>query len=254
MSEITNKIDWLSDILEVKGFVSNNHELGFIKLNDFYCFFMSVNSTDYDRIMEVVNSRLYQLLKTKIEGMYVMGYEDNQYKIFKNDGNMMMTFDDVTLSNFYENLYPPLVTNVGTTKYKNKTTSGSAHNWHRKNLSKYAVINDIDALHYYRDSVVFLELKRVKQSIYTWMPYVDDYSNYAALEFFKKELGIPYQVITYNQGNNEDEKKFVALHNNLNITKEVIDGKRIIINSSALLSYPFGETYSSRASLKRSIY
>jgi hypothetical protein len=251
----TNKKDWLSEILEVKGFVSNDHQLKFIKLNDFYCFFMLVDSCEYDKIMEVVNSRLYRLLNSKIGGMFVLGYENNKYKIFKGDGNMMMTFDDVTLKNYFENLYPSLVLNAGTEKYINKTTSDVVHDWIRKNLSKYAIINDIDALHYYKDSVVFLELKRVKQSIYTWMPYIDDYSNYASLEFFKNELGIPYQVIAYNHGNTEDEKKFVALHNNLNITKEQITGKRIIINSSSLLSYPFGETYSSRATLKNnSIY
>jgi hypothetical protein len=247
----TNKNDWLSDILEVKGFVSNNHELKFIKLKDFYCFFMSVKSCDYDKIMEVQNSKLYQLLSSKIDGMFIMGYEPNKYKICKDNGNMMMTFDDVTLENFYEDLYAPLVENKGTTKYKNKTTSDTAHDWNRANLSKYAVINDIDALHYYRDSVVFLELKRVKQSLELWTPYIDDYSNYAALEFFKNELKIPYHVIAYNDTGNSEDEKFVALHSGLDINKNEIKGKRVLISSTSLISYPFGQDYVSRATLKR---
>ena len=239
----TDKNDYLADILEIKGFVSNDQELTFIKLNNFYCFYMSVKSCDYDKIMEVVNSKLYKLLKTKIDGMFVMGYENNQYKIFKDDGNIMMTFNDETLLEFYKDLYPPLVPDNlkdrGTSKEVNKTTSGDPHDWNRKNLARAATINDIDALHYYKDFVVFLELKRQNfHTIRNWSPYEADYANYAALEFFKKELGIPYYIIVYEAS--DEKQEFVAVHSVQHVESN-IETKRVIMDFGSLISFPFGE-------------
>ena len=280
----TNKNDWLSGIIEASGFVSNDHELTFIKLHDFYCFYMSVNSCDYDRIMEVVNSKLYKLLKTKIDGMFVMGYENNQYKIFKDDGNIMETFNDETLLEFYKDLYPPLVPDNlekrGSNKEVNETTGGDSHDWNRKNLARAATINDIDALYYHNDSVIFIELKRLKVPLHTWMPYNSDKANYRALEFFKKELNIPYQVIVYSKTEdlvkpeydpynmkenyistiddietytnylidknlNIEKQKYVALHYDLKYNDGNITGKKIFVNSSDLVTYPFIKEYKS---------
>ena len=237
----TDKLDWLTDKLSIFGFVSYKPEFRFIKLQDKYYFFFTIDSLEKTDLISVMNENHYKTLNNKISDLFIIGYDNNKFVITK-DGNTFKELDDKELSIYFENLNPELTKNVGTSKEINKSQNDSFQIWTRKNLSKYSTINDIDAMYINKNDIVLLELKRPKtQNHMVWNPYPDDIANYIALEDISKLLKCKYYIITYNI----NDENLVTLHFNLKFNKEnkKIQGRKLTIHSDHILKFPFGVTY-----------
>lgn len=245
----TNKEDWLSDEINVGGYTSSSKkltatfnlsgmstEIRFIKLNDFIQFIITINSTSKKLIRNILESKLFTILKKNLINLIVLGYDDNGFIIYDEE---IKTYTKLNLSEYFGSKYVRLIENVGVDKDINKTINDAFQLWTRENLSYYCTINDIDAFYVYNEKLVFLELKRIKDSILDWKPFSVDHANYAALEYFKKTLKIPYFTITY--GINASE--YVALHTLNKISSEQITGKRMLIDAVSLINFPFGIKY-----------
>lgn len=89
----------------------------------------------------------------------------------------MLTYD--RLRDLYERYG---VVQPGTARKEvNQYLSSPYHDWQRQNLGRITV-SDLDLIKYRNGKVKeIIELKRSKQSLGSWKPYVDDYPNFALL-------------------------------------------------------------------------
>lgn len=109
--------------------------------------------------------------------------------------------------------------NPGTGKAINASLNDVFQAWTRAHLSARCVVNDLDAFTFALPQAVFLELKRVRESIATWLPYVDDGRNFAALDAIARARGGVAITLAYPR----EEAAHVAMHRYV-----VADGRRSV--------------------------
>lgn len=161
---------------------------------------------------------------------------------YHRDGEMVI--DGRGLLDEFERMSPSLTKNndSGRVKSINISVNDYFQRWGREHLSKYYIINDFDAISINADGHLTLyELKRVKEDLRTWEPYLDDKSNYSLLMSICRERKHRMRVIVY-QVNNKDH---VAIHQIISVSDEEIVGRRIICPPEHCYSPVIGEKYTS---------
>ena len=147
--------------------------------------------------------------------------------------------DDQDLLRYFERVNIEMTQNPGTYKEINISINDSFQRWTRQYLSRYLVVNDLDALLLSKPAI--FELKRVKEDIADWRPYVDDSANYAALMLICKNAKIPLRVIAYQV----DNRDLVALHQVQSATKACIEGRVVVCRPTDIVRNPPGTSYTS---------
>lgn len=237
----TVKHDWFSDLLASKhGMLVSGHRsfaerLGIkeeaycsIKFVSFRHKFLWLLIVEADKCFwdsiaaDLKISPMFTLLNQKFQN----NLHINMFSTDKADGFM---FDDRIVDiegmcEIYESLLPKSTYDAGTQKEVNKTVADNLHEFHREYLSKYCVANDIDAIQFKSDGHLLYELKRVKEDVKSWMPYLDDYSNYDRLLKISNMLKFKPYAIAYNL----EQQRKVAFHYDLQPTNQYIAGTAMI--------------------------
>ena len=169
-----------------------------------------------------------------------------------NPDNFSVSFDTKNFINtnseklkeYFTKFNSRITENPGTFKAINKSINDSFQKWTRKNLSKYLVINDFDII--IKGKSLIIELKRVKEGLNSWKPYLDDNGNYLALLNICKANKLKLLVVAYNY-NIQD----IAIHDITSITDSEIHGQFCIcklddLANLSLNSYNFNQYISNR--------
>lgn len=120
-------------------------------------------------------------------------------------------------------------------KELNRSLNDHFQMWTRAYLSGQLVINDVDALKTIEregsDNIILIcELKRPKEAVESWIPYLNDVPNFMLAKSIARSSGHAIDVTI--QYNNQQEKK-VSVHIITHITKERITGfKKLIAGES----------------------
>ncbi|WP_243095050.1 hypothetical protein [Thermus thalpophilus] len=105
------------------------------------------------------------------------------------------------LASWFYSMAPELGRNLGTSKETNRLESQRQSDlfrtFTRLHLSRFCVANDIDAVRLQKPALL-LELKRPKESVKNWKPYVDDCANYMYLRKIAQKVGAEFRIIAYN--------------------------------------------------------
>lgn len=237
----TIKSDWFNDLLSTKegmfvsGHSSFSNKLGIDLFNPICAFrfvgyqgkflwllTIEASSIYWQDIMDFLycSPTYYDIQEIFQNKLHVNIFSDEKDR-FMFDGNIM---NNIELQNAYETHLNGVTKNAGTIKEINKTTADNLHDWHRTYLSKYCVANDFDAIQLRKNEIISYELKRVREDINTWMPYLDDYSNYSRLHSISELLGFKIYIISY-QIENTDK---IAIHDEIILDRNYISGKRTI--------------------------
>ncbi len=105
------------------------------------------------------------------------------------------------LASWFYTTAPELGQDLGTSKETNQPKSQRQSDlfrtFTRLHLSRFCIANDIDAVRL-RKPALLLELKRPKESVKSWKPYVDDCANYMYLRKIAQKVGAEFRIIAYN--------------------------------------------------------
>lgn len=133
------------------------------------------------------------------------------FGIFNIDTKQIHPISAEKLADIFKKINPLYTEDVGAKKSVNKTLNDDFQLFTREKLSKFMVVNDIDAL-MFGGVMVFVELKRIDTGITAiadWTPYLDDLSNYAALYSIAHRLGgAKVRTIAYPK----EKSDLVAIH------------------------------------------
>jgi len=266
MSVVTSKQDWLNDYFsEQPGMLVSGHSsfskavglnssdqvaLRFIgNRKKIYCLILTIasNADDWPRVKLAILAEKAQAIMQNINDCFpykliVLIYDPHQSDTFSLlNGRSFDGFDDNGLSLFFKEISIDLTENIGTIKDINKTINDSFQAWTRKYLSKYIVVNDFDSLSI-TQRIVF-EFKRVKESIETWLPYLDDYSNYSTLmNLCKGSDRVKLRVIAYSP----EKNSLISLHIITSAGKDVIEGRSIVCRPKDVVNTQVGIPYKSQ--------
>lgn len=240
----TQKGDWFNKCLASNGaFVSSNEkfsfyfnldapiELRFAKIGTTIVFILTINTTkssDLRSFSLAIQQGKLNLFSKYFSPLIVLFYDSNSNFKVLDSSNNIISITSSGLEKLFEGHNSDFTSNKGSVKKVNKSINDGFQIWTRTNLSKYCVINDIDAFHLTDKRIILFELKRVKENLKTWMPYTDDKSNYEAYNIIAKKTGGQAFTIAYQL----DEENLVALH------KDVIPYKREYITGKFLLTPP----------------
>lgn len=113
----------------------------------------------------------------------------------------------------------------------NRSLNDHFQMWTRAYLSGQLSINDVDALKTIErkgsDNIILIcELKRPKEDVESWMPYLNDVPNFMLAKSIARSSGNAIDVTI--QYNNNQEKK-ISVHIITHVTKERITGFRKVI-------------------------
>lgn len=142
--------------------------------------------------------------------------------LFSLDGKEFRDFKTVDLRGYFGSINPDFVQNLGTTKDINTTQNDSFQVWTRRNLSRYIVASDVDAMD--TDAKILFELKRGKGKSSDWLPYLDEASQYSGLMTLAKRANYRLRVIAYN----ENEQDVYGSYQLTEVTNESIKGRKQI--------------------------
>jgi hypothetical protein len=81
--------------------------------------------------------------------------------------------------------------------------------WHRKFLSNFCLVTDVDFLEYriVKNIVILKAIFEVKKGYVTSPEYVEESANFKAIKLLAEKVGIPFYVIWYIKQNYEDENE-----------------------------------------------
>jgi hypothetical protein len=241
----TDKSDWLNDMLADGGGLVSSHstfgerlgingkvELRFIKFRNKFIYFLTIYMKTSDIVgFHISHDNDYLI---KLMGLFkplnILLYSDEEDKFTLHDiaNKTNLTLSNSMLCSELAKYNPALVQDTGTIKAINKSVNDNFQIWTRTYLSKYAVVNDIDAI-MFKTKPILLELKRVKENIETWLPYLDDISNYNSINAISKSIG----AFPLTFGYNSDTFDKVSAH--INITpydRTHINGKKTLMTPS----------------------
>lgn len=114
-----------------------------------------------------------------------------------------MTYEQ--LASWFYATAPELALNLGTSKETNRLESQRFSDFFRvftrSYLSRFCVVNDIDAVRLRgAEPAILLELKKPKESVESWEPYIDDCANYVYFHNISRKIGAEFRTIAYNLG------------------------------------------------------
>jgi hypothetical protein len=156
-------------------------------------------------------------------------------------GSTPQKFSGKELAEFFGKVNSSLTKNIGEAKEINSSVNDPFQTWTRTNLSRFATINDIDAinLNVMASKSLLFELKRVKENVSTWQPYLDDWTNYATFMAACIDTYHAHRVIAYNP----EPSPQVALHWLLEATHSAIKGKRLLCTPRHACALEMGDYY-----------
>lgn len=227
----TEKKDWLNDYLGNKDsfYVSSHNSFNAkVELPDSYDIsirFVGNQRMDYEFLLVLIvdsldlkhltdNSKVDNFMilfskKFNKQLHIIIAQKDVSSDIFftSTKTSDFKKYSSKELRDYFTKINPNITNETGVLKEINKTMNDSFQYWTRNNLSKYITVNDIDAF-FISDSIVFiLELKRVKEDLKTWLPYIDDISNYKACDKIVKSLESSFnnfRTVAYNIDNDKE--------------------------------------------------
>ncbi len=244
--EKTEKKDWLNDFFSTdnSAFVSS-HKTFASKLNlpetdvslrfignkrGIDCYLLVIILSDETLISNFKNNKKFeeqynQFVKIFKKPFLTIVSVSEEVFFLKDSQHDFSKVDTNSLKAVLAKINRDITDNAGTFKTINKTTNDTFQTWTRKNLSKFKVINDFDVIRISSEVIIF-ELKRVKEDSSSWEPYLDDLSNYIALDLIKKENGFSKMlVISYNA----DVENKLSVHKLLELNESFISGEKKVI-------------------------
>lgn len=226
----TLKIDWMSNLLAVQGYLVSGHptfaeKLDLSKETEVVIrhfrlktsvlpevFFISIDkkedmATNFEKIM---NSKAYHSIKTLFPQIRILTFTKGCAE-FELDGIGIISKPKLLAK--FKAVDVRYIQNLGSAKPVNVSSNDSFADWTRSNLTRDCVINDIDALLCPNNgnTGVLIELKRPKESIKTWTPYKNDSNNYKSSAGIAASTGLENRTIAYNENN----QTLVGLHLNV---------------------------------------
>lgn len=135
--------------------------------------------------------------------------DSNKFGILRSDKSKSL-LNDQELEKFFGSYDKRFLDNVGGSKRKNKTHNDSFQTWTADHLSRFMVVNDIDAFSFSKldansadDAYQFniIELKRPqRESCLDWLPYTADKGNYRAGEWIQSNFkNTKFRTMAYNK-------------------------------------------------------
>jgi hypothetical protein len=271
----TVKFDWLNDALAQQGAYVSGHssfldkldlnnlassaELRFIRQYNYgnfkFSYFLTVccEKKNWDAATTVLasNKNFAEIAKNWNSKfgfpLRVVLYDNknpNLFRYFPDDLSKYSDLDSDGMSKAFSLIDSGITNDAGVQKAINRTSNDSFQDWGRSNLSRYIVINDIDAITLDDANTVkkIFELKRVQEDIQTWEPYVDDATNYQSLIRMSRVSGVEFHTLAYQP---EITNK-VALHIIDEADKNKIVGKFDICESNNIIPSSEPKPYTSR--------
>lgn len=270
----TQKNDWLNSFLAkqpnmlVSGDISfsllidltpeENVTLRFIaNKNNFYAYVLAVQSkfSNWIRIKDTLRSsdkakNLISRLESSFnKNLHVLIFDDSTKNSFSvRYNNSFIDLDSTRLLTYFETqVSQDIVKNVGSSKLLNKTFNDYFHEWTYINLSKYIVVSDFDAI-LLEDTITLFELKRIEESVNTWLPYLDEQAIYGSIINICREINGSFWLLAYQVSNEQT----IAFHYIYDVSTTAINGVCILINPQELLSNPLNVYNSDRSRQRRS--
>lgn len=262
----TVKTDWFTDLLAEEGALVSGHPSFSSRLGlpdsarcairfmgnkeKIYVYLLTVecDKSLWNRVAAALNDGnllFVQMLSRFFRTFPVILFDPDMENVFGMfaRGSTPKKYSAEELAEYFGTIDPALTMNAGSVKEINASVNDVFQSWTRRSLSRYATINDIDAMHLNMNgskSLLF-ELKRVKESVDTWEPYLDDWRNYATFMSVCLDLYNAHRVIAYNP---EPSPK-VALHWLTEATQGAIKGKRLICTPKHACALEMGDYYES---------
>jgi len=179
---------------------------------------------------EIVQKNILQLENMLNKKIPIIFFDNNHPEEFalSLDMNKYYNVNSDGLKEQFGKYNPEIIKNPGTFKHVNRSINDSFQRWTRSHLSKYLVINDFDII--IPRMSFLIELKRVKENIIDWRPYLDDKANYLSLLNICNQNNLSMLTIAYNY-DNED----IALHHIDVINDDSISGIYCICQFSDII-------------------
>ncbi len=247
---LTIKDDWMNDYLSDHGYFVSDHEsyrislglpkqakvslrfFGNVKIGYFYAIVINCDESGWKQCITTSILEHKEKLKGILDGnISILMFDNNKDSFCIYDG-AISKISSAQLVTYFSNINSDLTAESGTFKQINRTTNDAFQVWTRKNLSKYVSCNDIDAFKIMGDTIEFVELKRPVQDCYNWLPYLNDYGNYKALQVMGRVNRNIKSIFTlsYNANNNA---KFVVFELD-RIERDVIEGRLSKVKTSEI--------------------
>lgn len=260
----TTKSDWLNDYLAERGsFMSGHPKLSealgvsketpcsfrFIRARrNSFIFVLTIETTEEHELTAFLGKDPIKSLEVfyNIFGseLNVLFYSLQDFCLYDKIEHSINSITSEELTTYIGSLNAELIKNLGDVKAINRTSNDAFQDWTRSNLSKYCVVNDIDGFYHEEGkNLKFLELKRVKERLESWRPYLDDLSNYRSLNEISNQLKGKMLVYAYRY----DESQLVALHFQIDAdSPDEIKGSYILASPEYLAPPRFGTQYTSQ--------
>ncbi|MGN7299084.1 hypothetical protein [Ferdinandcohnia sp. SAFN-114] len=248
MTTQTVKNDWLNDWFADNNYFVSGHEkfseslnlpeetkvsIRYVSLNKNFLWLLTIEADEglWQQIQEILEDNVvFDFINSKFEkkmNILIFSPTKQDYFCYKKYNGKYVNMDGDKLKSAFNNVLPNIDQNVGTIKEVNKSVNDNFQIWTRESLSKFSVINDFDAVYLTKDKQSknqLFEFKRVKQDLSTWMPYLDDSSNYNRINTISNKLGFSNYTLVYKV---EEQSKF-AVHTNIVPQGSQILGLRMI--------------------------
>ncbi|MDF7811644.1 hypothetical protein [Hymenobacter sp. YC55] len=256
----TTKQDWLNDALAANGCFVSGHasterflglkgkaEVRFAMLKDGTAlYFLTIRSPepDYREVYwKAFETNMLGWLRSVYQPLIQLFYHDDQeeFDVFFPGRGSFRQLSFQGLAELVGKYNSSFVAKPGTRKDINSTTNDVFHFWTRTYLSSSCVVADLDAFTFNMHQAVFYELKRVKESLQTWRPYVDDSRNYGALNKIARAHGGVAITLAYQSASDP----VVAMHRNLDVqAQECIRGQVQLLDKEVVVRHPLSVDFS----------
>lgn len=174
-------------------------------------FFLVLEGISPDKAPQLVNAvrsnPIYVNLKGILQPLYVLTSLTN------GEFYLDRCVTSGELAQWFYQQEPALQNNLGTGKKTNRPESQRKSDFFRaftgRYLSRYCTSNDIDALRLAESRFhypLILELKKPKEAMDTWEPYIDDCPNYMYLKALSQKRDFEFRVIAYSPHSSEKVK------------------------------------------------
>ncbi|HEX8426794.1 hypothetical protein [Hymenobacter sp.] len=260
----TTKQDWLNDALAANGYFVSGHastervlglkgkaEVRFAMLKDGKAvYFLTIRSPEpnyREMYWKAFETNMLGWLRSIYQPLIQLFYHDDQetFDVFFPAKGTFKQLSFQGLADFVGKYNSSFTTKPGTKKEVNTTTNDIFHHWTRNYLSSSCVVADLDAFTFNMHQAVFYELKRVKESVRTWRPYLDDHRNYAALDKIARAHGGVAITLAYQATGDP----VVAMHRHLNLEQpECIRGQMQLLDKEVAVRHPLAVDFSAISS------